>query len=198
MTEGLHIAIAETSEVIRRGVRSVLEEPAGMPHKTVLEIPRAEQLHLLLGANRPDILIMNPSFTDIVSLPQIRKEFPDLKCVMLQTSLADGAMAHSCDEAISVYDSADSIREKILRLAHGDHIPRRREPLSQREKDIVVRVVKGMTNKQIAEGLNISHHTVGTHRRNISAKLDIHSTSGLTVYAISNKLVRLDELEKAN
>ena len=69
------------------------------------------------------------------------------------------------------------------------------EPLSVREKEIIVCVVKGMTNKQIADALCISAHTVITHRRNIAAKLQIHSAAGLTIYAIVNKLVELSEIK---
>ena len=58
----------------------------------------------------------------------------------------------------------------------------------------MVCVVKGMTNKQIAERLCLSAHTVITHRRNIAGKLRIHSPAGLTIYAIVNKLVELDEI----
>jgi DNA-binding NarL/FixJ family response regulator len=57
-------------------------------------------------------------------------------------------------------------------------------------------VVEGLSNKQIAEKLNLSIHTVITHRRNISTKLDIHSTSGLTIYAIVNKLIEIDDIKK--
>ncbi len=69
------------------------------------------------------------------------------------------------------------------------------ETLSAREKEIIVCVVKGMTNKQIADALCISAHTVITHRRNIAAKLQIHSAAGLTIYAIVNKLVELSEIK---
>ena len=58
----------------------------------------------------------------------------------------------------------------------------------------MVGVVKGLTNKQIADSLFISTHTVITHRRNIAAKLQIHSAAGLTIYAIVNKLVEFDEI----
>lgn len=58
----------------------------------------------------------------------------------------------------------------------------------------VVCIVKGMSNKQIADTLCISTHTVITHRRNIVAKLQIHSPAGLTIYAIVNKLVDLSEI----
>jgi DNA-binding NarL/FixJ family response regulator len=55
--------------------------------------------------------------------------------------------------------------------------------------------VKGMTNKEIAEQLYLSIHTVITHRRNISKKLQIHSAAGLTIYAIVNKLVEIGEVK---
>jgi regulator of cell morphogenesis and NO signaling len=68
------------------------------------------------------------------------------------------------------------------------------ETLSDREKEIVGCIVKGMTNKEIAQTLFISVNTVLTHRKNISRKLNIHSISGLTIYAIVNKIVKLDEV----
>ena len=55
-------------------------------------------------------------------------------------------------------------------------------------------VVKGFTNKEIADKLYLSPHTVITHRRNIARKLDIHSSTGLTIYAIVNKLVDLSDI----
>ena len=69
------------------------------------------------------------------------------------------------------------------------------DDLSQREKEIVSCVVKGMSNKEIAEHLFISPHTVITHRKNISRKLQIHSPTLLTVYAIVNKLVDIGEVK---
>ena len=68
--------------------------------------------------------------------------------------------------------------------------------LSAREKEIVVCVVKGMTNREIADRLFLSTHTVITHRRNIARKLQIHSPSGLTIYAIVNKLVELGDIKQ--
>ena len=67
--------------------------------------------------------------------------------------------------------------------------------LSQREKEIISCVVKGLSNKEIADQLFISIHTVITHRRNIARKLQIHSPTLLTVYAIVNKLVDISEVK---
>lgn len=67
--------------------------------------------------------------------------------------------------------------------------------LSDREKEVVIYVVKGLSNKEIAEKLYISVNTVMTHRRNISRKLQIHSPSGLTIYAIVNGLINLEDVK---
>ena len=63
------------------------------------------------------------------------------------------------------------------------------ETVSEREKEIIVCLVQGMSNKEIAEHLFISVNTVITHRRNIARKLQIHSVAGLTIYAIANNLI---------
>lgn len=63
------------------------------------------------------------------------------------------------------------------------------ELLGEREKEVIVALVQGMSNKQIADHLCISTNTVITHRRNIARKLQIHSAAGLTIYAIVNNLV---------
>ena len=69
------------------------------------------------------------------------------------------------------------------------------ETLSEREKEIIVCITKGMSNKEIADHLFLSVHTVITHRRNISSKLQIRSTAGLIIYAIANKLVCIEEIQ---
>lgn len=68
--------------------------------------------------------------------------------------------------------------------------------LTPRECDIVRAIAKGLSNKEIAEALFLSVHTVTTHRRNISSKLGIHSASGMTLYALLHGLISLDEGKK--
>lgn len=69
------------------------------------------------------------------------------------------------------------------------------EELSARERDILVQIVKGLSNKEIADVLCLSTHTVMSHRKNIVRKLNIHSTAGLTIYAIVNGIVNLDNID---
>jgi regulator of cell morphogenesis and NO signaling len=72
--------------------------------------------------------------------------------------------------------------------------PDNSEVLSDREKDVIISLVQGMTNKEIADHLCISTNTVITHRRNIARKLQIHSPAGLTIYAIVNNLVDISSV----
>ena len=73
--------------------------------------------------------------------------------------------------------------------------PNSNESLSDREKDVIISVVQGMSNKEIADHLCISVNTVITHRRNIARKLQIHSPAGLTIYAIVNNLVDISSVK---
>ena len=96
-----------------------------------------------------------------------------------------------------------AIEDDILRPAltkmkpqtHRRHQMPETEELSERERDVLIQVVRGLSNKEIADVLCISMHTVISHRKNITRKLNIHSTAGLTIYAIVNKLVDLNSLE---
>jgi regulator of cell morphogenesis and NO signaling len=96
-----------------------------------------------------------------------------------------------------------AIEDEILRPALRNanpiiplhHVAQENEALSERECDVLVKIANGLSNKEIADALCISVHTVITHRKNITRKLNIHSTAGLTIYAIVNKYVNLTNLE---
>ena len=99
--------------------------------------------------------------------------------------------ADHCDIEDDILRPALAIKAQKHRTStHEDET----EELSERERDVLIEVVRGRSNKEIADVLCISTHTVITHRKNITRKLNIHSTAGLTIYAIVNKLVDLKEL----
>ncbi len=180
--------------IIRSGILAVLRRLPSLDIQ-IEEIADIAQLPLSLRLHKPDILIVNPSVTARFSISQLRAESERLNLVALLNSFADEGAMKLYDETITVYDTADRIAEKIMRLTGPEHTrDNNSNTLSVREKEIVVGVVKGLTNKQIADSLFISTHTVITHRRNIAAKLQIHSAAGLTIYAIVNKLVEFDEI----
>ncbi|MBQ9093861.1 MAG: hemerythrin domain-containing protein [Prevotella sp.] len=86
----------------------------------------------------------------------------------------------------------NDVSVKISRMLHQN---KSQDGLSARERDVVVALVQGMSNKEIADHLCISTNTVITHRRNIAKKLQIHSPAGLTIYAIVNNLVDISSVK---
>lgn len=196
MNTTIKITVAEPSAIIRAGVLSILRGINGI-HFEVFETSDTEEFKSSLAWQKPDILMINPSSLGASPIEQLKKDAGnnDMKCIALQLSLTHYSALKGYDQTISLYDNAEAIREKLLEVIRKPAKDKRHETLSKREKEIIVCVIQGMTNKQIAEKLFLSTHTVITHRRNISSKLQIHSTAGLTIYAIVNKLVELDRLE---
>lgn len=196
MSTRVHIAIAEPSVIIRSGLVAVLQKMPSL-NIDIAEIPNITSLTDQLALIQPDLLFVNPANMGIFSASQFREAVGnvELKIVALLSTMTDSSILQSYDGSISIYDRVESIKDKLEEvIGNSDTIDTKRE-LSAREKEIIICVVKGMTNKMIADELCLSTHTVISHRRNISAKLQIHSTSGLTIYAIVNKLVDLTDIK---
>ncbi|MDA3890506.1 MAG: LuxR C-terminal-related transcriptional regulator [Salinivirgaceae bacterium] len=101
-------------------------------------------------------------------------------------------------DSIFINDPSIDIIRKIKQIAEKkEEGANSMADLSEREKDVLVQVALGLTNKEIAEKLFISIHTVITHRKHITDKLGIKSISGLTVYAILNKLIDTENIDLA-
>ncbi|MBR5385506.1 MAG: hemerythrin domain-containing protein [Bacteroidales bacterium] len=150
------------------------------------------------------------SFTDDHN--SINEKISDLKNLVMN-SLPEG-----CDPALRMqtlymicsleYDLGrhTAVEEEILEpmaqmLENSGSQSRRRssederEALSDREKEILVGVAKGLLNKEIADMYNISPYTVITHRKNITRKTGIKSVAGLTVYALLNGLIDFNDVD---
>ena len=87
------------------------------------------------------------------------------------------------------------IARNISDMVFKNSAAQSQDALSDREKDVIVSLVQGMSNKEIADHLCISVNTVITHRRNIARKLQIHSPAGLTIYAIVNGLIDISAVK---
>ncbi len=100
---------------------------------------------------------------------------------------------------ISTHSSIETVIEQIEQVLLAENTDNATETnnkdLSCREIDVLQQIVRGHTNKEIAEHLNISLNTVLSHRKNITAKLGVKTVSGLTFYAIMNGLISGDEIE---
>ncbi len=198
--EAVRIAIAETSVIVRGGLTAALKRLSSIKVQP-FEVLSPEALNDCLRTQSPEILIVNPNFGDYFDVARFREETAGrkIRLVALVTSFVDQALLGKYEESISIFDDWGTISRKMHGLIHGlseeEEDVENPETLSSREREIVICVVKGMTNKEIAEQLYLSIHTVITHRRNISKKLQIHSAAGLTIYAIVNKLVALSEVK---
>lgn len=202
MQEGdvLKIAIAETSVIVRSGLALVLKRMQGMKILPI-EVVSQEALADCMRLHKPDVLIINPAFPgyfDVKKFKEVQENI-GVKCVALLCAVGDGSMLKFYDETFSLYDDPEMLKEKLNRLMNvtkPDEEVGGQDVLSGREKEIITCVVKGMTNKEIADALFLSAHTVITHRRNIARKLQIHSPAGLTIYAIVNKLVEIQDIRE--
>ena len=195
----LKIVVAETSVIIRSGLAAVLKRLPNLNAQPV-EIATPESLTHYMQMHTPDIVIANPNFGGWFDLTTFKAahEKSGIRYMALISSVTDPNMLKAYDGHFSICDDLDTIAAQINQILHTEEPEEEngeQDVLSQREKEIVTCVVKGMTNKAIADKLFLSIHTIITHRRNIARKLQIHSPAGLTIYAIVNKLVALEDIK---
>lgn len=195
----IRVAIAESSVIVRGGLTAAFKRLSAIKIQPI-EVLSKEALQDCLRMQLPDMLVVNPTFGDYFDVARFKEEMGDrkIRLIALVTSFVDQSLLSKYDEAISIFDDLDTLSRKLsglLEVEDEEEVVDGQDVLSQREREIVVCVVKGMTNKEIAESLYLSIHTVITHRRNISKKLQIHSSAGLTIYAIVNKLITISEVK---
>ncbi|MGN1218090.1 MAG: response regulator transcription factor [Phocaeicola sp.] len=193
----INIAVAEASMIVRTGLISVLRHIPDYNIET-LEISSMEGLQLCLESHKPDILIVNPMLDGWFNVEETKRIYDahEMKVISLICTVVDSNMLKEYDESINLFDDIDTLSAKLSGIINvSDEEDSDPDSLSQREKEILGYVVKGLTNKEIAEKLYLSVHTVITHRRNITRKLQVHSAAGLTIYAIVNKLVDISEVK---
>lgn len=186
--------IAEHSEIIRKGLIDVLEK-SGL-FSRIREVACAANLMDQVARYRPDVLFVNPGMVDSKFRNLLReKQRPRLAAIVY--SFHDASVLEAFDELIPINDTRSKIQKKLQALVNRqpENVAGPDQALTARETDVLRLLVAGLSNKQISERLFISTHTVMSHRKNITQKLNIKSVAGLTVYAILNKIVSMEELE---
>lgn len=194
--DDIKVVIADNSVIIRNGLASVLKRFSDYNFQ-INEISTQEALTIFLRLHTPDLLICNPIFAQGFNINAVKKDYPTIKTMALVSALLDSQALASYDSSITICDDVDTICNRIKDLIYEPDSDdnTEQEPLSSREKEIIGCVVKGLTNKAIADSLSISVHTVITHRRNITRKLQIHSAAGLAIYAIANNIVNIEDIK---
>jgi DNA-binding NarL/FixJ family response regulator len=200
----INFLVFEKSFLFRKGLVSLIREIENS--ENIIEYSDVEQFHSQLKINKPNIVIINMELFSSISPKVISRIKTEFNCHFIGICHKPEPVNDEIIEACLFYDEQktellkkispliDDIinnqgNKKIQSIKKTDH------ELSDREKDVVALVGKGLTNKEIADNLFISIHTVMTHRKNIVKKLGIKTVSGITVYAILNKLIDMKDLK---
>lgn len=184
------VVIVEPSKLIAEGLRTMLD---GSEFDVVAVYHDISSLMMRISLVEPQVVVIG---TQALSYQKqsLRYTYPQLQdsaLVLLMTSVCEEEWSRQVDAVINVYDSASQIVSKLqsaLEQSQTNPYSDSHE-LSERERDVLTLVANGFANKEIADRLNISVHTVVSHRKNIAHKTGVRSVAGLTVYAILNNLV---------
>lgn len=185
--------VAEPSIILRKGIVNVLLDMNSL-RIDVAEV--VDLIHIKEDVLRisPDIIIVNPANLGMSHPRDLVGQASHIKFVAFQNYVLSTEQTNMYDAVISVTDTLLQIESTLEKLVNTEEAESKAE-LSTREKEIVAAIALGKSNKEIAEQLFISTHTVMTHRKNIASKLEIHNPAGLTIYAIVNKLIDIDQVQ---
>ncbi|MBP5709533.1 MAG: helix-turn-helix transcriptional regulator [Bacteroidales bacterium] len=186
MKASLKILIVEPSDIIMEGLVHILDEVAMF--NVLPPLHDAANLQERVAVLQPDLLIINPTIITA------KTDFPNpVSQVALVYQYVEPAV-------VSQYDAVIDIREnksRVVSILREFSSTRQVEietagnyELSEREAEILVEIANGLSSKEIANKLNISVHTVNTHRKNITHKTGIKSLAGLGVYAMLHDLMK--------
>jgi DNA-binding NarL/FixJ family response regulator len=215
--KSLRILIADDHDLLRRGVKALLQSHAGWEvcaeaHTGREAVARVEEL-------RPDIAILDISMPDLNGLEaarRIRKSSPNTEVLILSVHYTDQLIRDILEAGVRGYIvKTDSDRDLIIAVETlSKHKPfftpratevilsdfntggiRKELPetvpnrLTSRETEIVQLLAEGKSSKEVAASLNISVKTAETHRANIMRKLQLHTVSELVRYAVRNRII---------
>lgn len=188
------IAILEQSDIVYQGIRYVVRA-SELSH----EIIRVDSLEELLDIDdckiSIDLLIVNPLVLQNKEkeIAKLKKKNPNIRLLAMVSSLMESQYTEDFSGSFTIIDTAQQIISTITKLIERKLDDEDSESLSEREVEILIKVIHGKTNKEIAQSLNISIHTVITHRKNITRKTNVKSQSGLAIYAISKNIVSIND-----
>jgi DNA-binding CsgD family transcriptional regulator len=191
------LLIVEPSDIVRTGLLSIIK--ASGLFKSILEATDIHGMQLAIKSlSTPlDLVLLNPSVCVSGSIHNLISGISGLAIVAIHHLPLDEVGTSPFHAAINLSLTSAQIETrltKVLKRKHPESRITSENTLSAREEDVLRLLVTGCSSKEIAEKLFISPHTVITHRKNISRKLNIRSVSGLTVYAILNNFISLDQL----
>ncbi|MBO4581053.1 MAG: response regulator transcription factor [Bacteroidales bacterium] len=192
------ILVIEPSEMVFLGLQTMLR------HSNSLDIAGhctdIEQIFPMLTRYKADIALVNPSIFarhDILGIRSYFQDYPSLLLIALRYAYYPQNIINQFDCCIDIDDTLHYIESKIdqtFQKRHSEIGTHANSELTKKEKEVLALIIKGKLNKEIAEELNLSIHTIITHRKNISKKTDIKSISGLTIYALLHNLIQKEDI----
>jgi DNA-binding NarL/FixJ family response regulator len=187
------------SYLVRKGLVSILNRIQGV--RVLKEFGTDGPLGSFLQNHPVDFIIISQTGIDRSS--DLFTTHPELleKTILIEETVNNVPFEESRSQdvltTIHLLEDKETLTRKIRDLLENQeegYSETRAIELSPREITIVRLVSLGLTNRQIAERLYLSAHTVMTHRKNIISKLGIKSVSGLTIYAIVNNIITIEEV----
>ncbi|MBO4488644.1 MAG: response regulator transcription factor [Bacteroidales bacterium] len=193
MSNHYKIVLADPSPITLIGLAYMIKE---LPEfEVVLKSTDMHTVMTRIHLTNPDILIVNPLMIDYskrMMLRDVFRDLPKMKVIALTSVYFENQLLKQYDGIIEINDSLQRIKStlrQVIRSSRKSGEENDSPMLSDREKEVLVCLSQGKKNNEIADQLNISVHTVITHRKNIIKKTGIKSVAALTVYAILNNLI---------
>jgi DNA-binding NarL/FixJ family response regulator len=189
------VAIIEKSNIIKEGLTYLLKA-----HNVCSQIAKLDSLDdwfFVFKDEKPDLIIINPDRLKDADLDKMRLKIDvsdRVPVIGLLYQYFDREIYNMFSSTIYITDTEDIILGKLRNKQKKEQDAAAGEKLTDREKSVLKLLLKGMSNKEVADKLTISPHTVITHRKNIVEKTGIRSLSGLAIYAILNNITDMDEI----
>lgn len=192
------LVLIEPSAIIAAGIQDLLKTNRQFEFAAVI----ADYCHSIerIRKLRPDAVIINPSVVDFNHrhcMEELYHEGKEIPLIALVYRYTEPETLRHYKAVIDITDDRETIIRKLSQIVKTSNVPvspGEGNELTEREKEILISVAKGMINKEIADRHHISIHTVITHRKNITRKTGIKSVAGLTVFAILNNLIEINEI----
>ncbi|WP_339736100.1 helix-turn-helix transcriptional regulator [uncultured Sunxiuqinia sp.] len=191
-----NVFIVHRSEIIRKGLSLILQEYFKME---ITQLNSAKDLSSFLGISNSTMILILEAQADLnLKAIDLLKKNNDVYLVGFYAETSDEQFEKIFDYQLNHYSSPLQIQKliQVIRQSGNKNKNAMQDngELTSREKDVIKLISLGLANKEIADKLFISIHTVISHRKNITEKLGIKSISGLTVYAIMNNLLDIQDI----
>lgn len=190
----IRVIIIHKSAIIAEGLNRLLQNSSLQLHDHLRMISNPSDISLHSG-HKYIFITTSDLFENLFNLHLLHFSEADYRFVQCIHD-ASTSRHHSSSEVLFIDDPCNQVVEKVRNNINSFNQEKNAPAVSltERETEVLKLVSLGNASKEIADKLNISTHTVITHRKNITEKLGIKSISGLTVYAILNKIIDTDEL----